>query len=134
MFPRAGAADWQRCRAACEDLCVARWPLCWPEGTGILIRGDNLRARMVGDVLGGHLRLGMSREAVNEILGLDDSGGNGIAQYRLMPIPTTAQKVVAFVRWRTTDPHLELKFNGRYRRSAGKYPDPDARLIRIQVR
>ncbi len=99
-------------------------PYIWEWGPVVLLRGDNLRARMVGDVLRGHLRLGMSREAVNEILGRDDSGGNGIAQYRLMPMPTTAQKVVAFVRWRTTDPHLELEFNGNY---------PGQHLVRIQV-
>ena len=89
-----------------------------------LTGGDNLRARMVGDVLDSHLRLGMSSEAVKEILGRYDSGGNGITQYRLMPMPTTAQKVVAFVRWRTTDPHLELEFNGNY---------PGQHLVRIQV-
>ena len=98
-----------------------------------MLHGDNLRARMVRDVLRGHLRLGMSRQAVNEILGRYDAGGNGIAIYRLMPIPTGAQKVVAFVRWRTTDPHLILEFNGKYRRSAGKYPDEDVHLVRIQV-
>ncbi len=106
-------------------------PYSWPSWIEIPIGGDNLRARMVRDVLSGRLRLGMSREAVNEILGRDDAGGNGIAIYRLMPIPTVAQKVVAFVRWRTTDPHLVLEFNGRHRSSAGNYPDEH--LVRIQV-
>ncbi len=90
----------------------------------ILTGGDNIRARMVGDVLNSRLRLGMSMEAVREILGRYDAGGNGIALYSLMPMPTGAQKVVAFVRWRTTNPQLILEFKGNY---------PDQHLVRIQV-
>ena len=91
----------------------------------ILTGGDNIRARMVGDVLNSRLRLGMSREAVSKILGREDAGGNGISIYRLMPCPTQAQKVVAFVRWRGTDPHLVLEFEGNY---------PDQHLALMQVR
>lgn len=93
-------------------------------GPGIPPRGDNLRARMIGDLLSGHLQPGMSRGAVDTVLGESDAGGNGLAYYVLMPRPTWIQKAVAFVRWRATDPYLRLDFEGSY---------PHEELKRIRV-
>lgn len=95
---------------------------CLTQGIGYPMGRNNLRARMVNDVLSNHLHVGMTKAKVDKLLGEGDCGGGGDGEYveiyGLMTLPSADQKVMAWFRWRTADPQLVLDYrfeNGRTR-------------------
>ena len=98
----------------------AEW-LRLEDPTGILFShlpgGNNTRARMVDDLMADHLRLGMSKAEVEELLGRPSEayGGGGSSTggvwydelyYPLLWMPRPDQKLVSRLKWGPADPRL----------------------------
>lgn len=79
-------------------------------GVGLPQPGINVRARMVGDLVDNHLRVGMTRRQAEELLGEEDCGGDGVSMYCLIIRPSFGQKAYARVRWGDADPYLTLTY------------------------
>ncbi|MCE5323924.1 hypothetical protein LLG46_11495 [bacterium] len=74
---------------------------------------DNRRARMVTDLISHHLHKGMAKVRVEDMLGRPMAGGDGVELYDLMAFPSLDQKIVAWLRWRSSRPILALTYRGR---------------------
>jgi hypothetical protein len=84
------------------------WPLQWGGGAA----RDNRRSRMLNDLLRHRLRKGMTKVQVEHILGPPPMGGDGYELYDLLKFPSIDQKIVAWLRWRSSRPVLELTYRG----------------------
>ena len=82
---------------------------------------DNRRARMVGDLLARCIHTGMTKDQVEAALGHPGWGGGGGSggqdweeqqYYDLLAFPSLDQKAMAWLRWRTARPVLELRYRG----------------------
>jgi len=72
--------------------------------------GDNRRARMLGDLLQRHLRIGMSQAEAKALLGDAGAEGDDLAYYDLLHQPNLAQQFYSLVRWGTVYPYLRVEF------------------------
>ena len=78
---------------------------------GSQFHGYNRRARMVHDLLGHHLRVGMRWGEARAFLGQATEGGDGQYFYLLLQNPRLDQECAALVRWGTTDPRLKVEID-----------------------
>ena len=98
---------------------AAAWRETELSGMGVPRGWSNTRARMLDDLLANHLRPGMSRAEVDVLLGrpheagelLSGSSGGVSATgwyYHLLWAPRLDQQLVAWCKWRSVDPMLEV--------------------------
>jgi hypothetical protein len=70
---------------------------------------DNRRARMVDDLLASHLHPGAAWPPLQKLLGRPGAGGDGTRLYDLLWRPSPDQQLVAWLRWHTTNPALDVE-------------------------
>lgn len=70
---------------------------------------DNRRARMLDDLLANHLRPGAAWPPLKRLLGRPGAEGDGTKLYSLLWRATPDQELVAWAKWHTIDPVLDVE-------------------------